>query len=121
VGPDAGKHLRNIAIIVALAAAVWLLPGGGTASRTISNLLSVLLLGGLSFFAFRMYMERRITLLDMEDRTRAILYGCMALIVFAIVATGRLWASGPGALLWLALIGAALYGLYSVYRAAREY
>ena len=121
MGPDAGKHVRNILIIVVLALGVWLLPGGDTGSNFIGNLLSVLLLGGLAFFAYRMYMERRITLLDLEDRTRAILYGCFALIVFAIVATSRLWASGPGALLWLALIGLAGYGIYSVYRSAREY
>ena len=121
MGPDAGKNVRNIAIIFALAVIVWLVPGGDTGSQTIGNILSVLLLGGLAFFAYRMYMEHRITLLDMEDRTRAIMYGCAALIVFAIVATGRLWESGPGALVWFALIGAAVYGLYSVYRAQREY
>lgn len=121
MGPDAGKHVRNILIIVGLAVAVWLVPGGDTGSAAIRNVLSVLLLGGLSFFAYRMYMERRITLLDLEDRTRAVLYGCFALIVFAIVATGRLWSNGIGALIWLALIGLAVYGIYSVYRAAREY
>ncbi len=121
MGPDAGKNARNILIIVGLALAVWLLPGGDTGSSFIGNLLSVILLGGLAFFAYRMYMEHRITLLDLEDRTRAVLYASFGLIVFAIVATSRLWGSGPGALLWLALIGVAVYGIYSVYRAAREY
>ncbi|MDP9384715.1 MAG: hypothetical protein M3P50_05715 [Actinomycetota bacterium] len=121
MGPDTGKHIRNILIIVGLALAVWLLPGGDTGSAFIGNLLSVILLGGLAFFAYRMYMEHRITLLDLEGRTRAALYACFGLIVFAIAAAGRMWGSGPGALVWIALMAVAAYGIYSVYRAAREY
>lgn len=108
--------------MVALGAVVWLLPGGDTGGQTIGNLLSVLLLGGLCFFAYRSYMENRIMLLDMATRTRAILYGSFALITFAIVATGRLTEQGGvGVLVWMALIALAAYGMYSVYRAAREY
>ena len=122
MGPDAPKHVRNILILVAIAAGVWLLPGGDTGTRTISNLLSVLLLGGLCFFAYRMYMEHRITLLDLGDRTRAVLYGSFALMVFALLATRRLIDEGGlGALLWMALLGTAFYGMYSVWRASREY
>ena len=122
MGPDAAKNARNAAIVVGLALVVWLLPGGQAGSATVSNLLSVLLLGGLAFFAYRMYVEHRVTLLDMEDRTRAILYGSFALAAFAVVATSRLWdAGGLGALMWLLLMGAAAYGVFSVVRAAREY
>jgi hypothetical protein len=121
VGPDAGKNLRNAAILVALALVVWLLPGGQAGSRTINNLLSLVFLGALCFFAFRMYMEHRITLLDLEERRRMVLYGSFALAAFAIVATGTLWADGFGALVWLALIGAAAYGVYTVVRSVREY
>jgi len=121
VGPDAGKNIRNALIIVALAAVVWLVPGGSAGSSALGNLLSVLLIGGLCFFAYRMYMERRVTLMDMEDRTRVILYGSFALVAFAIVATGRLTGSGPGALLWILLVGLAIYGFFFVYRSVREY
>jgi len=122
VGPDTGRNLRNALIVVGLAAVVWLLPGGETGSQTIGNLLSVILLGGLCFFAYRSYMENRIMLLDMENRPRAILYCSFAMITFAIVATGRLTGQGGvGVLVWMGLIGLAAYGMYSVYRSAREY
>lgn len=122
MGPDASTNARNAAIVVALALVVWLLPGGQAGSATISNLLTVLLLGGLSFFAYRLYMEHRITLLDMPDRRRAVLYGSFAITAFAIVATARLWGGGGGgALIWLVLIGMAAYGVFSVVRTAREY
>jgi hypothetical protein len=122
VGPDTGKHLRNIAIIVALALAVWLVPGGGTASVTISNLLSIIFIGGLLFFGYRMYMENRDTIFGLGERNRGILYAAVALAGITLVATDRMWdAGGLGAVLWLGFIGLAAYGLYTVWRAYREY
>ena len=122
MGPGSGKHVRNALIVLGLAAVVWLLPGGDTGSQTIGNLLSIMLLGGLCFFAYRSYMENRVMLQDMPSRTRAILYGSFAMVTFAIVATGRLTEQGGvGVLVWMGLIALAVYGMYSVYRGAREY
>jgi hypothetical protein len=122
VGPDRNKHLRNIAIVIALAVAVWKIPGGGTASRTVENVFSVLFLAGLFFFGYRLYMEHRETLFVLEERQRALLYGALALATFAIVATGRLWdASGLGAMLWLLMLGASAWALYSVWRSYKTY
>ena len=122
VGPDAGKHLRNIAIIVLLAVAVWKLPGGDKASLTISNLLTIVFVGGLLFFGYRIYMEHRETILDLPERQRGILYAALALAVITLVATRRMWdEGGVGAILWLAFLGLAGWALFSVWRAYREY
>ena len=122
MGPDRNTHLRNAAIVLVLAAAVWKLPGGGTAASVISNVLGVIFAGGIVFFGFRMYMEHRSTLFLLEDKTRALLYGCGVLLAFAFIATRKLWdLGGAGVLLWLAIIGAAAYGLVTVYRTSREY
>ena len=122
VGPDRTKHIRNFLIIVVLALAVWLLPGGATGSNTIYNLLTVLLTAGLIFFAYRLYMEHRATLFGLEDRQRGILYAAVALACFALIATSKLWNEGGlGALLWFGLIALASWGLYSVWRAYQEY
>src|SRR4051794_10056569 len=119
---DRRKTLRNIAIIVVLAVLVWRLPQGATAGRTISNLLSVILLAGLAFFAYRMYMENRNRLADLDERLRFVLYGSVALMVIALVATSRMWNAGPGlVLIWFALIALAGYGFATVVRAYREY
>ena len=119
---DRKKAIRNVAIIVVLALAVWQLPQGATAGRTISNLLSVILLAGLAFFGYRMYMENRTTLLDLPDKLRVLLYGSVTLMVFALVATSRMWNSGGAfVLIWFALIGIAVYGFATVLRAYREY
>ena len=74
------------------------------------------------FFGYRMYMEHRSSLFMLEDKVRALLYGSVVLIALALIATSRLWDEGGlGVLVWLALIGAGVYGCVTVYRASREY
>jgi hypothetical protein len=122
VGPDRNTHLRNFAILILIAVAVWQLPGGGTATATVNNILGLIFAGGLVFLGYRMYMEHRTSLFMLEDKVRALLYGSLALIAIALIATGRMFDEGGLAVLvWLALIGAGVYGCVTVYRASREY
>jgi len=122
VGPDRGTHLRNIAILILLALAVWLVPGGDASALTISNLLSIAFVGALLFLGYRLYMEHRETIFGLEDRQRGMLYGAAALLTFTLVATRRMWdAGGIGAVVWLALMAAGLWAIYSVWRAYRTY
>ena len=122
MGPDRSRHIRNILIIIVLALVVWLLPGGDTGSNTVYNLLTVILTAGLLFFAYRLYMEHRATIFGLGDRTRALLYGAIALAAFTIVATSWLWNEGGlGALVWFGLISLAAWGMYRVWRTYSEY
>ncbi len=123
MGSERGKHLRNIGIIVALALAVWLVPGGDRAGMTVSNILTVVFVGGLLFFSFRLYMEHRETLFSLPERQRGILYAAVALAAITIVATRRMWQDGGGlgAILWLSFLGLAIWAVISVWRAYREY
>ena len=122
MGPDRGKHLRNIAIVVLLAVALWKIPGGDRAGATVSNVLSLIFVGGLLFFGFRIYMENRETIFGLEERQRGILYAACALIAITLVATTRMWgAGGIGAIVWLMMLGAGVYALVGVWRAYREY
>ena len=122
MGPGRAKHIRNILIIVALAVAVWLLPGGQTGSNTIYNVLTIVLTAGLLFFGYRLYMEHRATIFGLGDRERALLYGAIGLAAFAIVGTSRLWGEGGlGALIWFGLLSLAAWGIYRVWRSYSEY
>jgi hypothetical protein len=122
VGPDRGKHLRNILILICLALAVWLIPGGATAGATLSNLLAIVFVGALLFFGYRIYMENRDTLFGLEERQRGLLYAGIAVIAITLVATRRMWdAGGLGALVWLMLIGAGVYAIFGTWRAYRQY
>ena len=122
MGPDRAKHIRNILIIVGLAVVVWLVPGGGTGSSTIYNLLTIILTAGLLFFGYRLYMEHRATIFGLGDNQRAWLYGSVALATLALLATSRLWdEGGAGVLIWMLMIGLAVWGVYRVWRAYSEY
>jgi len=122
MGPDRNRHLRNIAILIVLALIVWLVPGGETAGVTLGNILTIAFVGGLFFLGYRLYMEHRDTIFGLEDRQRGMLYGAAALIAFTLVATRRMWESGGlGVVVWMALMGIALWALLSVWRAYREY
>ena len=122
MGPDRTTHLRNFAILILIAVAVWQLPGGGTAVTVVNNVLGLLFAGGLVFFAYRSYMEHRQSLFMLEDRVRGLLYGSLVLIALALVGSRRMWdEGGVGVLVWLLLIGAGVYGCVVVFRASREY
>jgi hypothetical protein len=122
VGPDRNTHIRNFAILIVIAVAAWQLPGGGTATATINNVLGLIFAGGLVFFGYRMYMEHRSSLFMLEDKVRGLLYGSLVLIALALIGAARLWDEGGlGVLVWLALIGAGVYGCVTVYRVSREY
>ncbi len=116
------KTARNVAIILGLALVVTVSPAGLTARDTVANILSVIFISGLGFFAYRLYMENRTTLFDLPDQRRLVLYASATMLAFALIGTRVFWDSGgPAILLWFALIGAAAYGFATVIRAWREY
>jgi hypothetical protein len=121
VGPDRNRHLRNVAILIVIAVIAWRVPAGARAGATISSLLGIVFAGGLLFFAYRVYMERRETIVGLPDRQRGILYASLAVATVAIVGTSRMWQTGLGAVVWIALLGLAAAGVYTVWTAYRTY
>jgi hypothetical protein len=115
------QTVRNVVIILALGAVVMLVPGGGRASDAILQTLVIVMFGSLAYLAVRLYRERRTDLYSLGDRNRVMLYGSVGLATFLLVAADRMWDTGVGVIVWFALVGAAIYGVYSVFRAAREY
>lgn len=113
--------VRNIAIILALAAVLAIAPGGGRASNALLQLLVIGMLSGIAWFAARLYREHRAEIYSLGERNRAILYGSAGLLALTITATERLWETGSGTIVWLALVALACYGVYYVFRAARQY
>ncbi|HTD57850.1 MAG TPA: hypothetical protein VK672_03050, partial [Solirubrobacteraceae bacterium] len=59
---DRLKVARNVAIVALIAAAVEFLPGGGHAVEAFAAALWVVFAGGLAFFGYRLYRERRVDL-----------------------------------------------------------
>ena len=119
---DRSRTVRNVVILLLLAAAVWRLPGGATGERAISNLVGVIFWGGLLFVVYRLYMERRATLMGWDERLRVRLYLAVGLLMFAIVATARMFSFGSfGALAWFILLGLAVWGIFTAVRTGSSY
>jgi len=111
---------RNIAIIAAIAAAVYLIPRGGQVASTVGGVVSVAFAAAIAYFAGRMYMEHRVSLYSLGDRLRALLYGAVAVAVVTIAAEPRMWQTGVGKVVWFIILGAVVYALLYIYRAARS-
>ncbi len=117
---DRYKNVRNVVIVLALAAAADLLPNGGRAASTFGAVLSIAFAAGLAYFAGRMYLEHRVTLYSLGDRHRGLLYGAVAVGIATIAAEPRMWQTGLGELAWFVILGLCVYTLLLVYRRARS-
>jgi len=115
------KTARNIAIVLVIALAVYLLPGGGRAADTFAALLYIGFGVGFGYLALQLYREHRVTIYSLGDRYRALFYGGLALGMFAITARERMWQTGTGELVWFVLVAVVLYAFLSVYRRWRAY
>ena len=110
------KNARNVAIILALAAAIVALPGGGDTAGLIGAIFSLAIVALLAYFAGRFYRDHQIDLYGLGDVDRGLLYGALAVIVLVLAGSGRLTRSSGGTLAEVALIVLAAAGLLRVYR-----
>jgi hypothetical protein len=138
------KHTRNIAIVLAIAAGVYFIPGGGRAAKTFEAALWTAFGLAIGLFALRMYREQHITLFSLGDRHRGLLYGAVALGFFLWAVRSRLWYvavnrilhtpagtqvefvqvhrwGGLAEVLWFLLAAGVVYSLVAVYRHSRAY
>ena len=113
------RALRNILIIMVLAAGVAFLPGGGNITTAVFSALSLAFLTVITLAAWRFLKASEFTLLAMPDRARIGLYGALGLIVFLFAGAGRMWSSGLGTLLWIVLLGTAVVAVWRIWAEAR--
>jgi hypothetical protein len=118
---DRYRQAINVAIVLLIAAAVFLIPGGGRAASTFEGVLLVGFGVGFGYLGLRMYREYRVSLHGLGDRYRAALYGAVALVAFLVLGQKHLWETSLGTLAWFALVLLALYGFGIVYRRWRSY
>jgi hypothetical protein len=130
------KTARNVAIILAIAAVVYFIPGGGRAASTFEAALWVAFGIGFGYFMLRAYREHHVALFGLGDRHRGLLYGSVALAVFVWIVRKRMWYvlklqggelvqvhrwDGVGEFAWFVLVGVVVYSLLAVYRRWRAY
>lgn len=112
---------RNILIILAIAALVAVIPGGGTGATVALQAASLLFLATLGWFASVMYRQHRAELYSLGDRRRALLYVALGVAAVVLTGTSKLWSTSAGSVAWLVLIGAAVYAVVAVVWTARKY
>ena len=111
--------VRNVAIILLLAAAVALLPGGGRVTEAVFEALSLGFLVVIAWAAYRFLRSEEMTLLAMGDSRRLLFSGAIGLLVLAVAGTSTLWSSGLGTLLWIVLVGASVVALWRIWTAEK--
>jgi hypothetical protein len=115
-------NFRNVLIIVALATVVYALHNTGDfALSFLTQLISLAFLGAFAWIASRLYREHRTELYSLGTRRRTALYVALGVATLTISAADRLWATGIGTLVWLFVLAACAYALYSLYRSTKEY
>jgi hypothetical protein len=113
--------IRNVAIILVIAALVVVIPGGGTGTSVALQAVYLVFLATLGWFAAIMYRQHRSTLYSLGDKRRAILYAAMAVGAVVLTGTSRMWQTSAGSVAWLVLLGAAIYAVIAVVWTARRY
>jgi hypothetical protein len=115
------QRLRNVAIILALAAVVDFLPGGGAAAATVMAALTLIFMAAIAWFVYRLYREQQLTLSTLTDPQKAGLFGAVGGIALLVVAYDEFSSWSGGVLLWIALIAACVGGIALIWRSATSY
>jgi len=112
---------RNVAIVVAIALVVWLVPGGGEGAGLVTSVLNAVFIVVTLLILGILYRQYRGEIFGLGDPWRFGLYAAIGVAVLTISITGRMWSTGAGALLWCALIGSCSYLLYVIWQRYRSY
>jgi hypothetical protein len=114
-------RVRNVLIILLIAAVVAFAPGGGRGAGVITQAVSLLFLGAIAWFASLMYRQHRVAIYSLGERRRGALYAAAAVLTITLTATHRLWtASSLGQVAWLVLVGGSVYTAFAIIWAARR-
>jgi hypothetical protein len=115
------ENVRNIGIILVLAAVVDGVTAGRYAADTVRQAISLAFLAAFAWIASRLYREHRTTLYSLGTQRRAIVYCAAGAAALDLIAYDRLTETGLGSLVWMLVLAGAAYALYAVYRSHKEY
>lgn len=115
------RTIRNVLIVLVIAALVALIKGGETAAQVGIQAVTLAFLATLVWFASITYRERRVSLYALGDGRRALLYVALGVATLTLTATSRLLGSGAGSVAWLLLLAGSAYAVFAVLWSARKY
>lgn len=116
------RQVRNWSIVLLIALAIVVLPGGGPTLNVVMTMLSIAFFAAIALGVYRLYHDQRFTLDSLADRQRFVLYASIGVALLNFTATKRLFAvGGVGVLVWLMILAACSYGVMWVYVSYRRY
>jgi hypothetical protein len=119
---DCGVILaRNIAIVMLLALALTVVPGGGNAADALVVALTLVFLAAVGLIGARIWRETSLTRDVMNDRQRIGFYGGLGAIALMIAGADELLDTGLGTLAWILILAGGAYLVYDASRQANSY
>lgn len=115
------RILRNLAIVMLLAAIVAFVPAGGNAADAIMTAITMGFLAGIAWSLYVLSRQQQLTLATLSDGRRAILYGAIGLIALLIAGSDEMFADGGGTLAWIVLFGASVAAIWRIWTEANTY
>jgi hypothetical protein len=114
-------NVRNVLIVLVIAAIVAIAPGGGTGANVIVQAISLAFLTAVAWVASVLYRQHRSELYALGDARRTALYAAIAVLALTLSGTPKLWATSGGSVAWLILVGSSVYVCFAVVWSARKY
>lgn len=117
------ENTRNIAIVVAIAAALTVSRTAGVAASAVYSILNILFLVGLAYFGYTVYRSQRHRLALLSTRERTILYGAVALLALLLLSGTflvRSWSPFTS-IVYLALVGGCAFVIWKVWTESNRY
>lgn len=109
-------------LIALVALVLTAVPGGVPLLDVLLTAISLGFLVAIGLLVSRLYMQYRSEIFGLGERRQAVLYGSIGLAALTFCATSLLFdAGGAGAIVWLALLALASYGIYWVWTKYRAY
>ena len=115
------RVLRNVAIVMLLAAIVAFVPAGGNAADAILTAITMAFLAAIAWTVFVLSRQQQLTLATLSDGRRAILFAALGLLALLIAGSDEMFASGGGTLAWIVLLGASIAAIWKVWTEASTY
>lgn len=115
------RHLRNIAIIMLIALAAALVPGGGNATAAVLALITIGFMTSIGLVGVRAFNEQGMLLDSLAERSRLELYGSLGVIALMIAGADELQGTGLGTIIWLTLLVGSGWVIFNVVKGASDY
>lgn len=114
------RTARNVAIIALLALALTVLPAGGNIAEAVLSMLSILFAVAIGAMLIRFWKDTGLQRDTFTDRQRWLIYGSIGAIALMIVGTDELLSTGPGVVVWVAVLVGAGWLIFNTWREAQS-